>query len=84
MKLPGTKLFMLFASSLQSKETITVARSLDEGRSAIETARTHPNHAYFLSSCVEGVLSGMFLSGERLATFLGSSSVLSSIDKNLQ
>ena len=33
---------------------------------------THPSHAYFLLFCEEGLISGMFLSGGRLITFLDS------------
>ena len=57
----------------QSQESITVARSLTGGRSR-ENNRymTHPSHAHFLLFCEEGLLSGVFLSGGRLITFLGS------------
>ena len=42
-------------------------RWLEEGpRNTIEIAMTHPNHAYFLWFCEEGLRSSMFLTGGRL------------------
>ena len=61
----------------QSHENISVTWSPAGGRSTkkdtarktIETAMTHPSHA-FLLSCVEGLPSRIFLSRGRFATFL--------------
>ena len=55
----------------QSKENITVTRSLAKGRStkALETTMTHPNRSNSLLPCKEGLPSGIFVSGGRLTTF---------------
>ena len=68
----------LIQTSLQSLENITVAR-LPTGESSMINNRssqlTHPSHAHFLLHCEEGLPSGIFLSGEKLTTFLDPASL---------